>query len=186
MVYIMKKLIWVFLILTGLMLFSACNLPSSEAPPLTATVPPADPMTDEPVSIFGRGTFGIALPSGWDVSGPETINTDPSRPYEIYLLGENPTTDDGPGSSRVIIANAAEWTPEELALTQCSTCPQNPFESITLGGKPGVRTQIGGGGVPFMLTWYFVENQGNLIAFTIHDPQTLEPLDAVIQSIHFE
>jgi hypothetical protein len=48
---------------------------------------------------------------------------------------------------------------------------------------PASRTQVGGGGVPFVITWYFVEHNGNLIALAIHDQQTLEPLDAVIQSI---
>ena len=61
----------------------------------------------------------------------------------------------------------------------CSTCPENSFEEVTVGGKPGLRTEIGGGGVPMVITWTFVENQGKLIAFAIHDPQTLAPLNAV-------
>jgi hypothetical protein len=88
--------------------------------------------------------------------------------------------------SRVVVANASEWTPEEFALSQCSTCPENPIESLILGGLPASRTQVGGGGVPFMVTWYFIEHGDDLIALAIHDPETLEPLDEVIQSIQFK
>jgi hypothetical protein len=62
----------------------------------------------------------------------------------------------------------------------------NTFESVTLAGKSAIRAQIGGGGVPFMIVWHFVEHQGNFIAFALHDPQTLLPLDNVIESVQFE
>jgi len=147
---------------------------------------PAAPTEAGAESIFGPGTFNMILPLNWDVAGPETISDDSGRTYRSYSLGEDPTSSGGPGMSHVIIASAAEWTPEDLALMQCSTCPDNGFEQVTVGGKPALRTQVGGGGVPMMITWYFVESQGNLIAFAIHDPQTLEPLQEVIESIGFE
>ncbi|MEJ2758140.1 MAG: hypothetical protein P8046_06605 [Anaerolineales bacterium] len=75
---------------------------------------------------------------------------------------------------------------QDLALMQCSTCPDNGFEEVTLGGQPALRTQIGGGGVPFMVTWYYVEHGENLIGIDIHDPETLEPLTSVIESIQFQ
>jgi hypothetical protein len=136
--------------------------------------------------MFGPGTFSLTLPAGWDVFGPESITTDPSRPYELYLLGVDPSVSGGPGTSRVIVARATEWTPEELAVSQCSTCPPGDFEAVTIAGRPALRTQIGGGGVPFVTTWYFVEHRGNLIAFAIHDPETLEPLSEVIDTIQFD
>jgi hypothetical protein len=77
-------------------------------------------------------------------------------------------------------------TPEDFVRSQCSTCPQNDFEAVMLDGIPALRTDIGGGGVPFAITWYFVEHEGNFIALAIHDPQTLEPLNEVIESIRFE
>ena len=129
--------------------------------------------------------FIIDLPDGWNISSEE-INSDPNRPYVLYLLGEDPTTNDGAGTSRVVIANADEWSPEEFILSQCSNCPLNPFEPATLGEIPALRTEIGGGGVPFVITWYFVEHKGKLIGFVIHDPETLLPLDEVIASIRFE
>lgn len=156
------------------------------SPALEATLEPITASTVQPAqNIFGEGSFIIDLPDGWDISSEE-ITSDPERPYMLFLLGENPTLDGGPGTSRVVIANAIQWTPEDFVLSQCSTCPINPFESTTLGGKPALQTEIGGGGVPIMITWYFVEYQGKLFAFALHDPQTLEPLDEVLASIQFE
>lgn len=169
----------------GFLILSACGTKNAGSPE-SPTAIPATPDVNTVESVFGPGTFSFAIPSGWDVLGPEKINPEPNRSYDLYLLGENPSTEEGPGTSRVIIANADEWSPEELAVLQCNTCPQNAFDSVTLSGKSALRTQIGGGGVPFMITWYFVENQGNLIAFALHDPITLLTLDDVIESIIFE
>jgi hypothetical protein len=181
----MKVIARSVLFLVGLVGLGACGSPqiNTSASPspdklATSTVEPAQ-------NIFGQGMFTIDLPAGWDISSEE-IKSDPNRPYVLYLLGEDPTTNDGPGTSRVIIANALEWTPEDFVLSQCSTCPLNPLESTTLGGVPALRTEIGGNGVPFVITWYFVEHNGKLVAFAIHDPETLLPLDEVIASIRFE
>jgi hypothetical protein len=138
------------------------------------------------VPLFGEGTFTLALPEGWDVAGPTVAGNDPDRPYEDWALGTDPTASGGPGTSHVAILDPAQWTAEDFALAQCSACPQNPFEDVVVGGKPARRTQVGGGGVPFTITWYFVEHNGKLIAFAIHDPETLEPLEDVIASIQFE
>ena len=180
-----KNLLYAWFVI-GLLILSACALRSveSEMPLPTEELPEPTEVLAE--SVFGPGTFSFELPSGWDIFGPEIITDESNRSYQLYLLGEDPTNNDGPGISKVIIANADHWTPEELALIQCSTCLPNEFEPVMVGGKPGVRTQIGGGGVPFEVTWYYIENQGNLIGFALHDPQTLAPLDQVIESIIFE
>ncbi len=166
-------------------LLAGCASPQINSPQVSLPDLAATTRVEPAQSVFGQGTFTIDLPEGWDVASEE-ITSDPDRPYLLFLLGENPTTADGPGTSRVVIANADEWTPEDFVLLQCSTCPVNPFEEITLGGIPATRTEIGGGGVPFMITWYFVEHRGKLLAFAIHDPQTLQPLDEVLASIQFE
>jgi len=176
-------------VMITLLLLAACSLQPTEsaAPPtLPADQEPATPTEAEAENIFGPGTFTLEIPAGWDIAGPMTINDDSGRSYQSWALGEDPTSSGGPGTSHVIIANPAEWTPEELALVQCTTCPNNGFEEVTIDGKKGLRTEIGGGGVPFMTTWYYFENQGNLIGFAIHDPQTMEPLDSIIESIQFE
>jgi len=174
---------WIFVFLLMLV---ACN----RQPVETSITIPTDTVTSNPsnpaVSVFGPDTFSLDLPDGWDVFGPLTVENGSGKSYEVYFLGENPSQEGGPGISRVVIADAAQWTPEEFALSQCSTCDPNIYEPVTLAGKSALRTQIGGGGVPLMITWYFVEHKGNLIALAIHDPQTLEPLEEVIESIQFE
>lgn len=179
----MKVITRYVLFLIALVALSACS--AQQANPPEPSISDLPVPTESAQSVFGQGTFTIDLPEGWDVASEETTS-DPDRPYLLFLLGENPTTADGPGTSRVVIANADEWTPEDFILSQCSTCPVNPFEEITLGGIPATRTEIGGGGVPFMITWYFVEHRGKLFAFAIHDPQTLQPLDEVLAYIQFE
>lgn len=182
----MKNIIRYGGLLITLILVTACSLQPAEAPSPPDSQDPAVPTEAAAESIFGPGTFTLDIPDGWDVAGPMMITDDSGRAYQSWALGEDPTSSGGPGTSHVIVADPAEWTPEELALKQCSTCPNNGFEEVTINGKQGLRTEIGGGGVPFVTTWYYFENQGNLIGFAIHDPQTMEPLDAVIASIQFE
>lgn len=176
-----RRHLFVVFLLSLFTLF-ACNLPGVVNPVPT----PPTPTVGIAQSVFGPGTFSLDLPPGWDVTGPETINSDLDRSYDLYRLGVNPSSSGGPGTSHVIIADASKWTPQALALTQCTTCPPGDFEPLTIGGKPGLRTQIGGGGVPILITWYYVEHRGNLIAFAIHDPESLQPLEDVIDSIQFE
>jgi hypothetical protein len=189
----MKKLVRFtgFFIFTALL--AACALQPSGSPSVPteqAVLVPAETATSTPVdaaaNVFGPGTFTIDLPQGWDIFGPLTVENEENGAYEVFLLGENAAGSDGPGASRVAILDAGTWTVGEFVLAQCSTCPENPYESVTLGGLPATRTQIGGGGVPFMVTWYFVEKDGKLFAFAIHDPETIEPLEDVIQTIQFE
>jgi hypothetical protein len=183
---------WIFAGLT-LFLLGACNTqPDVTKDPLPTDLPsvpteePPIPIDEPAQRVFGPGTFSLDLPEGWDIFGPIEVTNDPDRPYEAYHLGEDPTSSGGPGVSIVAIDRTAKWTPEDFVLSQCSTCPQNPFESVTLDGIPALRTEIGGGGVPIMITWYFVEHRGNFIAFALHDPETLEPLEETIETIQFE
>jgi hypothetical protein len=155
--------------------------------PGATALPPATPTaTADPSRYFNEeGGFSLSLPEGWSVLGPQASNADPSRPYNLYRLGPDPAASGGPGTSTIAILDASQWTAEEYVQAQCSTCPANPFEEVTLGGQPARRTQVGGGGVPFTVTWHFVERDGKLIALAIHDPETLEPLEDVLQSIQF-
>jgi len=182
----MKKLFIFGLIFGFLLVFSACKNQSTETPQPIPTDTPANISSESAINVFGTDTISLSLPAGWDIFGPLVVESASGQSYDVYMLGENPSQDEGPGVSRVVIADASEWTPDKFVLSQCSTCSPNTYESVTLAGKTVLRTQIGGGGVPFMITWYFIEHKGNLIAFAIHDPQTLEPLEDVIESIQFE
>jgi hypothetical protein len=171
----------------GLIFLVACNPGEIVSPvPPSPTDTPSSFSGDSAESVFGPGTFSLALPTGWDVIGPEVTSSDPERPYQLYLLGVDPSVSGGPGTSQVIVASAAKWTPEELAFSQCITCPQNDFITVTIAGQSALRTQIGGGDVPILITWYYVEHKGYLIAFAIHDPETLQPLSEVIETIQFD
>jgi hypothetical protein len=151
------------------------------------STPTADPDVTQPARYYNaEGGFSLDLPDGWRVLDPLTANNDPNRPFALYILGIDPAPSGGPGNSQIVIADPKQWTPEQFAQAQCSTCPASPFENVTLGGEPAQRTQVGSGGVPFTITWYFVEHNGKLIALAIHDPETLKPLDDVIQSIQFQ
>jgi hypothetical protein len=174
-----------------IVLLTGCNLPAAitPAPPTATTAPPAS--TPAPTAGAARyvneeGRFSLALPEGWSALGPLAINADPDRPYNLYVLGVDPSSSGGPGPSKIALLDPSQWTPDTFAQAQCTTCPDQPFEDTTLGGKPARRTQVGGDGVPFMVTWYFVENNGKLIALDIHNPDTMEPLEDTIQSIQFE
>jgi hypothetical protein len=179
--------------LTFLILLAAC-LPTPAAPAPTDALPtattpvdtPAAPTADASRYVNEEGQFSLTLPDGWSAHGPLAVNGDPERPYNLYILGVDPASSGGPGQSKIAILDPQAWTPEAFALSQCTTCPAQPFEDTLLGDQPARRTQVGGDGVPFMVTWYFVEYNGKLIALDLHDPETMEPLEGVIQSIRFE
>jgi hypothetical protein len=167
---------------------AATSIPTIPPTPtvLVASPAPATLRPDPGRYSNAEGGFSLVLPEGWSAAGPLPIDGDPQRPYNLYVLGTDPASSGGPGASKIAILDPQQWTPEDFALAQCTTCPVQPFEDVTLGGKPARRTQVGGGDVPFMVTWTFVENQGKLIALDIHDPDSLEPLEDVLQSITFE
>lgn len=151
--------------------------------PATATL---TPVPGPERYINEEGGFSLELPSDWSVVGPLEVNNRLDRPYNLYLLGTDPEPSGGPGTSKIVIANAALWTAEDFVFSQCSTCLDHPFEEVSLGGLPARRTQIGGDGVPFTVTWYFVVDNDQLIALAIHDEETLVPLEEVIESIRFK
>jgi hypothetical protein len=189
---------WIW-ILCFASLLSACNFPAAKAtrqPTVNPTSMPANELAEatsiptlDPTRYYnGEGRFSLKLPEGWKASEPIKVTNDPARPYEMIILG--PGTDlspnGGPGYSRIILADSAQWTVEQFIQSQCSSCPANPIEGTILDGINAQRTQVGGGGVPFTITWYFVPYQDKLIGFAIHDPETLAPLEEVIRSIQFE
>jgi len=168
-----------------LLWLGACTPAATPVPPTPTETPQPEPTRDPARYYNEEGQFSLLLPNGWKVLDPIPVVNDPERPYSSYLLGPNPTPNSGPGNSIIAISDANLWTPEHFVQAQCNTCPAHPFNQVTLGGKPAWETQVGGGDVPILVTWHFIKHNGRFIALSIHDPETLEPLDDVIQSIQF-
>jgi hypothetical protein len=159
----------------------ACAAPQPAAPPTTAALPTPDPGRVR----FDEGGFSMTLPQGWSVAGPFAAQVDGAA-YSLYALGIDPGASGGPGTSQIIVAEAAQLTAEAFAAAQCTTCPTSPFVDVQLGGLPARRIPIGGGGVPFVVEWTFVEREGKLIGFSIRDPETLATLEDVLRSVQFD
>ena len=163
--------------------------PATQTP--AATLAPEPSPTGPPTLDPGRyyneeGGFSLALPEGWSAIGPLEVGSDTENTYNLYVLGADPAFDGGPGTSKIIIADVSLWTPLAFSVAQCGTCPEHPFEDVTLGGLPAQRTLIGGGAVPFTITWHFLEADGKLIGLAIHDPETLAPLEEVVESVQLQ
>jgi hypothetical protein len=148
---------------------------------LTTGIPQSRYMNEE-------ARISLILPDGWDVAGPfpVSITTDGSYDYHLYNLGIQPEASGGPGTSHLIVADPQKLTIEAFIQDQCSTCPIHPIETVMLGDVSAKRTIVGGGSVPFEIEWFFLEHNGSLIGLSIHDPETLETLDNVLQSIRLE
>jgi len=164
-------------------LIGACS--AGATPPAAATAPPP-PILAETRYVNAEGRFRLALPEGWSAAGPFAIPVDGGGTYNLYTLGLEPSAEGGPGTSRVIVAEAAGLTPEQFVTLQCSICPPHPVEAVTLGSVSAQATRIGGGSVPFEVEWYFVEHAGKVIGLSIIDPETMETLIPVVQSLRLE
>jgi hypothetical protein len=180
-----------FLLLVFVMvLLSACS------PEMTPKVPP---VSDNPIEVVtptleleqGRylneqGQFSLILPDGWEVFGPIDASSGNGLTFTLYNLGLELDASGGPGTSSIIIAESNAFTIEEFVQGQCSTCPPAPIKDIQLAGINARQTVIGGGGVPFEITWTFFEHSGKRIGLKIHDPETLEPLNEILESLRLQ
>jgi len=163
----------------------ACNLGGAAAPPLEASA--TSTASQDERYINDEGGFSMVLPEGWSVLGPLPVTVPESgAAYNLYVIGAAPTESGGPGASMIVIAEATQLTLELFAASQCSTCPAQPPQAVTLGTVPAQRLLIGGGSVPFEKSWFFFEHQGKRIGLAVHDPDTLEPLDEVLATLRLE
>jgi hypothetical protein len=171
----------------GLALLSAC---AQQMTPTESQVSetPIELATPTEETIEGRyfneqGRFSLLLPEGWDVFGPMDASSGNGLTFTLYNLGPEPDASGGPGISSIIIADSDAFTIEEFAHGQCSTCPPAPIQDIQIAGVNARQTVIGGGGVPFEITWTFFDHNGKRIGLKIQDPDTLAPLTEVLESL---
>ena len=120
--------------------------------------------------------FSLLIPVDWQV---ETLLG------QKTLLGPPPLAEDSPASSAIFVADAAAINPAQVLDRLCAgNCPQVQLQDAALGGQPVQVATVSGSGQP-PLTWYFVERDGRLIYFSLHHPQTLEPLYGPLNTLTF-
>lgn len=169
------------------LLLVACG-PATPTPFPTATaevaVSPSPTATATPIPLTTyrneAGAFAVNLPADWEVR-PQ--GTTPLGAY--YQLGPAPVGP-GPASSALFVAPAAELTAPAAAETLLcgGGCAEAiALEETTIGGQPAWKTVLAAGEAA--LEWFFVEHQGRLIFFTLHDPQTLVTRADLLDSLSF-
>jgi hypothetical protein len=155
--------------------------------PEPASSLPASPTSPAEADRYVNPDAGISLilPAGWSTSGPYPVSVGETS-YNLYLLGLDPSPNSGPGASRLIAAVDEQLSLSAFLESQCSTCPPAEVTAATLNGVPVQRAVIGGGGVPFEVEWVFLDHDGRLVGLSIHDPQTLETLTSVLETLRLE
>jgi hypothetical protein len=128
-----------------------------------------------------EGDFSLLLPPNWEVMGPAESELGPQ-----YLLGPAPLSDrQAPANGSLFIADAGMLSAQEAAQLLCGGCvPPPELEEAVLNGQGARRAIITGPGLA-ELEWFFIEGNGKTIFFSIHDPDTLETLDGVVQTFNF-
>lgn len=115
-----------------------------------------------------EGNFSLLLPAGWQVTGPER-----TRLGNRYVLGP-------PGTrfGEVLVDRVGGTQAIEIASGLCPTCAID-LRDVVVNGRNAQMAAIGGE------TWLFSPHDGDLIAFKIRTPATLEPLWGLIQTFTY-
>lgn len=126
--------------------------------------------------------FSLNVPDDW-VIGPPRLTALGRQ----VMLGPAPLGP-GPASSTLLVADAANLDIETAALQlECGgDCPDElVWHETTIDDRPARRTLIGAGG-PAPLEWHFLEHNGRLIFFTLHDPATLVSRDDLVATLRLD
>jgi hypothetical protein len=187
----MKPIVSRFTAIAVALILSACTA-GAEPVISTSTPEPAPSLPASPTAASGADRYvnldagiSLVLPEGWSAAGPYPASAGDSS-YNLYLLGPDPSPNAGPGASRLIAAADDTLTLTGLLESQCSTCPSAEVTPATLNGISVQRAVIGGGGVPFEVEWVTLDHNGRLVGLSIHDPQTLETLNNVLETLRLE
>jgi hypothetical protein len=164
--------------------------PSPTIPPTNTAAPTVEPTaTPEPAAtsddsgetgglseVFENeeGGFSLLLPGGWTAG--ESEETDYGTRITIG-------PEDGAASGVIVIADASEWTAEELAAELQGDAADAPeFEEVTLlNNITAQHTVLEEEGME-PAEWFFVEQEGNLIGLSFVNTTTMESLDAIIHT----
>lgn len=208
----LNKWLWLLGLLLAIGGLAACQSTVQGPEPQATTVPSADTPTAEPqvtlapeptaivsptataetttaelglLQVYENemGGFSLMLPRDWTVSESQETPLGTQ-----YLLGPAPLVQAGSANSTIIVADAAQTSPAQLGeqLLCGGGCEPPVMNQVVLrNGLSAQYALIGGEGAP-QQPWYFVEHNGKLIAFSIHDPNQPEvSLDAIVHTLTF-
>lgn len=118
--------------------------------------------------------FSLLLPRGWQAG--ESVETDYGTRITI-------SPEDGAANGTIVIADASEWTAEELAAElQDSAADAPEFEDVTLlNNITAQHTVLQEEGME-PAEWFFVEQEDNLIGLSFVNSTNFESLDAIINT----
>lgn len=194
-----------YMLIIAVLILAGCAPKAAQAPqapaatvsPTTASLPTlsppepegAAPEETEPASTTDTGStdflpyvsyynadadFSLAMPPDW--SAGET--TDDALGKKT-LLGPDPSIDT---SSTIIVADPAKVQPDAAMKALCGTC--DPAPQLTETEVNGIKAQTFTAQSPDTppVEWYLISQGGKLVILSIHDADTLETLDALLQS----
>jgi len=152
--------------------------PTAEA---TATTEPAATSDDTGATgglseVFENeeGGFSLLLPGGWTAGESEETE---------YGTRVTIGPEDGAASGTIVIADASEWTVEELAAElNCATCDAPEFEEVTLLNNITAQHGVLQEEDSEPAEWFFIEQEGNLIGLSVVNTTTMESLDAIVNT----
>ena len=126
--------------------------------------------------------FALEIPEGWVVTEPQTTPLG-----EMVLLGLGEPTSGDPMVSTILVADSSKIRAvEAVNLLQCGTltCQERVSLGITeIGGLDARQAVIGSENTPD-LEWFFIDYNGRLVYFSLHDPTTLQTLQPIVDSFH--
>jgi hypothetical protein len=121
-----------------------------------------------------EGGFSLLLPNGWTAG--ETEETDYGTRVTIG-------PEDGAASGTIVMADASEWTVEELAAElQCADCDPPEFEEVTLLNNITAQHTVLQEEDAEPAEWFFIEQDGKLIGLSFVNTTTFESLDAIVNT----
>ncbi len=142
---------------------------------------------------FKEGAFGLALPAGWTATLLPTPELPPGETPLGALYELKPASYTGNSGSFVIIADAAQISTTQMVRRMCAGgCSGSPAPEMVTPSNGITATRyafpigLGMGKQQIDHEWYFIEQEGKLIALSIVDPRTHLTLDAVLDTLLFD
>ncbi len=177
---------WQLFFLAGLTACSESIQPTATLP-ASPTVLPAIatatiPATPEKLvrTEIAAASLTLSLPDTWVVGESQLT------PLGLVIhLGPEPLGP-GPFSSTLIVTDPNQY--EAATLAAALACNQEcavPLIPTTVAGQPAQKAILGADS-PTPLEWFFLTREGQLLAFTLHDAQTLITRSDLVDSLELD